>query len=182
MSTAFPLESIPEADISPALDQAIRRMLCECFPADAEAFSRARCWHESSPAYTVVCRERDRVLGHVAIVERQIACGPTPLLVAGVQSLAVVPAARRTGLSGQLMNRAMDEARRRGIPWGLLFCVPDLSAFYGRLGWRKIDRPVTMQDEHGRPTALPAKNIAMVLDLSSARLPDGPLDLCGRDW
>ena len=123
-----------------------------------------------------------RWLGQVGIIERQITCGGVPVRVAGIQSLAVAPDWRRSGLSQRLMTAAMQEARRRGMGFGLLFCVPELEGFYARMGWRRIDRAVAMRDAAGRPVPLTAKNISMELALAGDPLPPGPIDLEGRDW
>ena len=80
------------------------------------------------------------------------------------------------------MNAAMQEARRREIPFGLLFCLPALEKFYAALDWRTIERVVTMRDATGRTVPLTAKNICMVLPLAENTLPPGPIELCGRDW
>jgi hypothetical protein len=76
----------------------------------------------------------------------------------------------------------MGEAARRGIRFGLLFCVPALEHFYSQLGWRRTDRDVTMRDAVGQSVPLTAKNISMELALASDRLPPGSIDLEGRDW
>jgi len=96
--------------------------------------------------------------------------------------MAVAPAWRKSGLSQRLMTAAMQEARRRGTCFGLLFCLPRLEDFYGRLGWRRIDRAVAMHDAAGRTVPLTAKNICMELALAGEPLPPGPIDLEGRDW
>jgi hypothetical protein len=80
------------------------------------------------------------------------------------------------------MTVAMQEARRRGVGFGLLFCVPALEGFYARLGWRRTERAVTMRDAAGRTVPLTAKNISMELALAGDPLPPGPIDLEGRDW
>jgi len=178
----LPLQVIDEHDIAQELDTAIRRLLCECFPADAEVFSVRRAWNDVRPAFSVFGRHGDNVVGQVGIIERQITCGGMPIRMAGIQSLAVTPDWRRRGLSQRLMNAAMHEAQRRGIRFGLLFCVPGLEGFYGGLGWRRIDRAVTMQDATGRSVPLTAKNITMELALAGDPLPPGPIDLEGRDW
>jgi len=177
-----PLEIVDEAQGSPELDRKIRELLCECFPPDVELFSQQRCWHNSTPAFSVVCRDEERIVGHVAIVDRQITCGGQPLRVAGVESLAVAPAWRRTNLSKELMSVAMDEATRRGLSHGLLFCVSGLERYYRGLGWQKLEQEVTMRDEQGRGAPLPAKNIVMHLSLAGSVFPPGPIDLQGPDW
>jgi predicted N-acetyltransferase YhbS len=104
------------------------------------------------------------------------------IMVAGIQSLAVAPQLRGTGLSSRLMAEAMEEAQRRGIEYGLLFCLPGLERFYASLGWIRTDEPVTMADETGQPVPLTQKNITMSIELSERPFPKGPIDLQGRDW
>jgi GNAT superfamily N-acetyltransferase len=179
---SFLLELIEESQIPPATDRAIRQLLCECFPADVQSYACCRAWHDSPPAYTVLARRAGLVVGHLGIVVRSVACGDVRITVAGVQSFCVAPPYRGTGLSGRLMARALDEALRRGVRFGLLFCVPELEGLYGALGWSKTDRPVTMLDEHGQSVPTPRKNICMLSELGQERFPAGPLDLQGRDW
>lgn len=177
-----PLELIEEARMSPAMDRAIRQLLCECFPADVQSYAHRRIWHDSPPAYTVIARPAGLVVGHLGIVVRTVACADVRATVAGVQSFCVAPRYRGTGLSGHLMARALDESLHRGVCFGLLFCLPELERFYGALGWFKTERPVTMLDEHGGLVPMPGKNICMLIELGEEGFPPGPLDLLGRDW
>ena len=181
-SSRFVLAVIPDPEMPDQLDDEIRRLLCICFPADKAAFSHQRAWHDSWPAYTVVARAVDNLVGHVGMVVRSVEVSSLHVRVAGVQNFCVAPSHRGRGLSPKLMDRALLEARRRGIPFGLLFCVPELERLYTRLGWRTIDVPVTMHDELGNAAPIPSKNIAMVVELSPSLFPQGPIDLQGRDW
>jgi predicted acetyltransferase len=124
----------------------------------------------------------DQVVGHVAVVVRTIWCGTTRVEIAGIQNLAVAPVMRGRGLASALMSESMDEARRRGIRFGLLFCTPDLGRFYAPLGWVRTDADISMLDEDGRSVPIPDKNIGMFLELTGESLPPGDIDLCGRDW
>ena len=178
----FRLQRILEQHMTDAMDKAIRQLLCRCFPADAEVFARSRAWHGSAPAFSVVCRETDATVGHVAIVVRTVACGGEPVTVAGVQSMCVAPERRGTGLAQALLSRAIDESVGRGLEFGLLFCAPALQPFYGAQGWRMSDQPITMTDEDGHRSPIPEKNIAMLIELASRPFPAGPLDLGGGDW
>lgn len=89
---------------------------------------------------------------------------------------------RKRRLGCQLMMEAMDEALRRGIHYGLLFCGPDLECFYASLGWIKTSEKVIMTDEHGRSVPIPAKNITMFKELAEENFPGGDISLQGRDW
>ena len=128
---SFSVYVIDEDQIDPALDEVIRTLLCVCFPSDAKAFWANRAWNNARPAFSVIGRNGDEVVAQVGIVERQITCG-APLRVAGIQSLAVAPEMRGSGLSQRLMTTAMNEARRRGILAALLFAGGDGRANRGR--------------------------------------------------
>jgi predicted N-acetyltransferase YhbS len=176
------LRRIDEAGMTLEMDAAIRHLLCACFPNDAAVFARVRAWHDCMPTYSQVASDAASVVGHVGVVIREITCGGERVTVAGVQSLAVAPEFRGAGLSRRLMSEAMDEAKRRGIEFGLLFCVPGLGRFYASLGWQRTHQPSIMLDEHGRRTPIRAYNIAMFKPLGSTPFPGGPIDIRGRDW
>lgn len=176
------LEIIEEKSLSKSDDALIRKLLVDCFPEDVAVFSKSRNWHGTDPEYIILNRKGKEIVGHVAVVLREITCGRARVTIAGIQSLAVRPECRGTGLSQTLMTRSMSEAWQRGIKFGLLFCVPNLERFYASLGWRRIDGPFFMRDESGRKTSTPQKNIGMILLLSGAQFPPGAIDLRGRDW
>jgi predicted N-acetyltransferase YhbS len=178
----FPLRVIEEHQMGAATDATIRELLCVCFPDDVSVFGKTRLWHGSAPAFSLVHEQKNRVLGHVGIVVRQIRCGSERVIVAGVQNLAVHPELRGSSLSRQLMIEAMSEAKHRGINWGLLFCLPRLEKFYSNLGWRTIHAVAQMDDGCGGKLVIPPKNICMAICLCSIPFPGGNIDLQGADW
>ena len=180
--SSYSLEVIAEDRIAPEMDRAIRDLLSECFPADRDVFPYTRYWHDLAPEYTVVHGNGQQVVGHVAIAVRTITSAGRPIRVAGPQSVAVAVAQRGTGLSRRMMDETVAEAVRRRIPFGLLFCVPELEPLYRSMGWQRTDQPVMMHDEQGRSVPLPRKNVAMFIELGDEPFPRGPLDLRGRDW
>jgi predicted N-acetyltransferase YhbS len=179
---ASKLELIEEPDMPPEVDASIKRLLCDCFPPDVEAFSKSRYWHGSAPAYSVVYRQGDEVVGQVGIVLRTVQCGGVSADIAGIQSLAVAPCIQGSMLAWALMRRSMREAKRRGVPFGLLFCVPSLEPLYGAMKWKRIDVATTMRNEEGEIVPIPGKNIAMVLELAGRPFPQGDIFLQGADW
>ncbi len=54
--------TVDEQDMEPALDAAIRQILCICFPREAAVFSQTRAWHGSAPAFSVVLLDGARVV------------------------------------------------------------------------------------------------------------------------
>jgi predicted N-acetyltransferase YhbS len=178
------LTVIDEKDISEELDIAIRDGLVECFPPDAEYFSRQSWWH-SGPAWRVLAvDDDDRVIGHVAVVVRTVSAGPNRVSVrsAGIQSVFVRPEYRGKGLSDKIMAQAMAEAKRRQLDAGLLFCVPKYEPVYERMGWTRINANVLMRNEEGKAVPIPGENIAMVYPLNEKEFPIGEIDLGGPDW
>jgi GNAT superfamily N-acetyltransferase len=177
-------EVFAEDEVTETLDLLIREELMECFPKDREYFSQFRIWH-TRPEWTVVGFAPDgTVAAHCAMVERTISVGDRPEYVntAGVQGFSVRPAWRKKGISDQMMEIAIAEAKRCGLDAGLLFCLPVLEKLYSRMGWHFIDTQVMVRDEQGRPAPLPEKNIVMIIPLNSREFPEGKIDLMGPDW
>jgi hypothetical protein len=80
------------------------------------------------------------------------------------------------------MERAMAEARRRGVSFGLLFCIPELAKYYGRYGWEARSVAVTMDHNGEAGIPIPGKNICMTLSLTPSVFPDGDIHVGGADW
>lgn len=174
---------IDESRMSPDADRAVKALLCVCFPADADIFSVTRYWHGSVPAYSVIHGSDEGTLdGNIAIVIREIRVGTQAVRIAGVQNMAVRPGTRGGGVGAGLMERAMTEARRRDVPFGLLFCVPELAKYYGRYGWKPRAEAVTMDYNGKTGIPIPGKNICMTLSLAGLEFPGGDIHLGGADW
>jgi GNAT superfamily N-acetyltransferase len=173
---------IDETGMPPLLDAAIRASLCDCFPADTAVFHQTRAWHGSKPSFTVLLEKQNRVIAHVGVVDRTIRAGDTPLRVAGVQNVFVLPGFRGQGLSSQVLRTAMAEAARRDFDGGLLFCVPQLEKVYAPHGWQGLGWREVIRVEEGREIPIPDKNIAMFNPLRIAVFPDGRIHLQGNDW
>ena len=173
---------LDEARISPQTDAEIRAGLCACFPVDVPIFSQTRAWHGSGPEYSVVLEDADRVIAHVGLVRRTITVGETPLLVAGVQNVYVLPDCQGKGYSSRVLEEAMAEAGRRGFDCGLLFCRPSLAPVYTRCNWRDLGERQVIRVEEGRELPIPGKNIAMFYPIGVADFPEGMVHLRGNDW
>ena len=175
---------VPEQEIPPDLDKAIRDILVACFPADRQYYQRQSWWH-SAAIYRVLGRDRrGSLVAHTAVVERTVNVGRelSKVHVAGVQGFCVSQDYRGAGLSERMMLRAMTEADERGFDAGLLFCIDALKTVYGRMGWQRIDSDVYMLDERGAKTAIASKNITMFYPLGKSQFPPGDIDLAGTDW
>lgn len=174
---------IPESQIDPALDTAIRASLCDCFPLDREVFAHTRAWHGSQPDWSVVLQEAEAVIAHAGVVERTIRVGQHSLRVAGMQNVFVLPTYRGQGLGRLVLATAMGEAQRRQLDCGLLFCSEGLSAIYAHLGWRRLDLETILRtDADGHEKPIPVQNLALFFPLARHDFPAGQVRLQGNDW
>jgi GNAT superfamily N-acetyltransferase len=175
---------VDETELDRATDAAIKAGLIECFPADAGVFAQTRAWHGSVPTYTALVEDGGRVVAHVGVVVRTLlVVGATPVTVAGVQNVFVVPSHRKTGLVDRVMTAAIGEARARLLDCGLLFCLPVLTRVYERTGWKVLSaRPVWATGERQGRYLLDDKNVLMFLPIRRKGFPDGAIDLNGDDW
>ena len=141
----FAYSVIDEAEISQELDRSIRHALAECFPADKEVFSRCSWWY-SRPSWRILAHtSKNELIGHVAIVERDVAVGPqrSVVRIAGIQSVFVRPAQRGKGISDLLLMIAMKKPP--GETWIPASCSVSLSSkkyMIGQDGAKQIPHPI----------------------------------------
>lgn len=98
------------------------------------------------PRNVVVAASGGRLAGCVQIFPRALraraGAAPDGALVAvpvgGIGSVFTRPEARGRGLASALLERALEEMRRRGLVLSVLFA--SRHAFYGRLGWQLVPR------------------------------------------
>lgn len=177
------IRTIRECDMDAATDGAIRRGLCECFPADAGAFGVSRAWHGSAPFLSFVLTDGSELIAHAGLVDRWIRVGERGLRVAGVQNVFVRPAFRGRGYAEQVMRGCMASLDREVFDFGLLFCTVNLEGLYNRCGWRFLgERTVIRTDGSGGDCAIPDKNTTMYYCLGKTDFPEGVIHLCGNDW
>jgi predicted acetyltransferase len=171
-----------ESSVSGDVDLEIRELLCRCFPADVEYFSRSRGWHGSYPAFSVIIHYDSRLVGHLSVVMRTVSVGSHDVRVGGVQNVCVAPGSRGAGLLAPIMVAAMREAGLRNAEFGLLFCLPALQHAYQRCGWSRVSDRQIHADMDGKAVDRDGKNIAMFISLVGKAFPDGDIALNGMDW
>jgi len=176
------IEIIEESHISAALDAELRAFLMRAFPDGDASFAQTRYWHGSAPVYSVIARLDGKVVAHAGIVVRDICVGNQPVRIYGIQNMGVLPEARGTGAGLRVLETVACEAVRRGIAFGVLFCVPGLERYYRRNGWELHDVAVRMNYDGHANIPIPGKNICMVKRLTAAVFPDGEIHLQGADW
>ena len=169
---------LPESEIDRALDERLRAFLCELFPNWESIFQTRRAWHDAAPVFTALATdEYDNIVGHVAIVERRVSTEWNARFpVASAQGVSVAPAFRKTGLSTRLLDAAIEESRRRGYLYAILFCRRPLVHFYQRNGWKLPYDSMIMWKDRDLPIHMQS-DYPMYRELTSRPLPEGPLDV-----
>lgn len=81
-----------------------------------------------------------------------------------------------------MLEAATREATRRGIVFGILFCVPELARYYRRDHWEIRHIDVRMDYDGQTNIPIPGKNVCMVRCLTAKSFPAGEIHLQGADW
>ena len=171
------IEIIDEQRVDAALDDGIRKFLGEVFPEWKEIFRHRRHWHKMAPAFTTLCRDDGRIVGHVAVVIRAITTTWNfRYYVASIQGVAVAPEHRNTGLAHRLLAETLAETRRRGFLYAILYCQEPLVDFYASQGWKLTEDHVVMRNEEDLPISM-RSNCPMYYELTDEPFPEGPLDV-----
>ena len=172
------IDILTESQIDEKLDSQLRRFLCELFPNWREVFQTRRAWHDAKPVFTVLARdERGEIIGHVAVVERTVTTDWNwRYLAASFQGVSVAPRARKTGLSIKLLDLALEESKKRGYPFAILFCREPLVHFYKRNGWKLPDDSMMMWRDRALPIHMQS-NCPMYRELGEEPFPEGPVDV-----
>ena len=171
------VQIIDEQEVNADLDRKIRDFLADVFPDWQDIFREHRRWHKTAPVFTALSEIDGRIVGHVAVVVRAITTTWNfRYYVASIQGVAVDPAYRRSGLAHQLLAKALDEAKRRGFVYSILYCKEPLVGFYASQGWKLTEDHVVMRNEEDQPISM-RSNCPMYFELTDEPFPEGPLDV-----
>ena len=176
------IETVAESCVSAAFDAELRGFLARAFPDGATSFAQTRHWHGSAPAYSVTARRDGNLVAHTGVIVRDIRVGGQPVRIYGIQNMGVLPEARGTGAGLRVLDAAAREAARRGIAFGVLFCVPELARYYRRDAWAIRHGTARMDYDGQTDIPIPGKNVCMVKCLTTGVFPDGEIHLQGADW
>lgn len=173
---------LPENDITDALDRSIKETLVLCFPNDASHFQGQRWWHSRHQWTASALDMGGRFIAGLCVVERTISVGGKTVKTAGIGNVCTHPDFRGRGIIDRIMALALEEARTRNLEAGLLFCKPALEKVYNRMGWKRLDARVILDDGAGNQIPPKEQDIVMTIPLLVESFPDGPVNLNGRDW
>lgn len=176
------VEILDERTIDAGLDRRIREMLCRCFPDWQEIFQKRRIWHSTPPMFSVLAEDEEKLVGHIAAVVRTITTGWNfRYNVISIQGVCVLPEAQHCGLAHRMLQKVLEESKRRQFLFAILYCKEPLVNFYTSQGWKLADDSIVMWNQRDLPISM-RSNCPMYYELSDVPFPDGPLDVHSPSW
>jgi aminoglycoside 2'-N-acetyltransferase I len=142
---------VATADLNADEIARIREVLWAAFAVDEHGGFEEDDWDHALGGFHFVATDDDgTIVGHAAVVERDIRVSGTPVRTGYVEAVATDPAHQRRGFGTQLM-RDVDQHIAAGFELGML--GTGSQSFYERLGWRVWQGPSSVRTRTGdKPT------------------------------
>jgi predicted acetyltransferase len=163
-----------EADAEYAAD--VRALLNDAFPDGAPDELSGYYSRYGLPTATLLLREGRRVVGHLAIYERQIKIGNETLQAGLLGEIAITADRRRAGLARDLVRHAHEHLQAHSIPFSILFAYEP--RVYESSGYRLMQNQMRFLDTDGRWKTFVYRG-SMYAELLGRPWPDQLVDLCG---
>jgi len=127
-----------------------------------------------------VLYDNDEPVSHAGILKHVVTVNDEPILVAGLGGVVTVPEARHKGFARRLVLDAMRFAASEWkVQAGLLFCRPQMLAYYESLGWQMVESPVMIDKPSGK---IVSPLHVMVIPFGEMAWPAGTVELQSRPW
>lgn len=135
-------------------------------------------WRPKDPRFLLY--DSGELVSHAGILKHVVIVSGEPVPVAGLGGVVTVPDAQRKGFARRLVQHAMRFAESEWkVDAGLLFCRPQMVAYYESLGWQIVEAPVMIEQPGGR-IASPLS--VMVLAFGRMVWPTGSVELQSLPW
>lgn len=132
MSGVIRVRHLPTEELTTAQTAEVRAVLRAAFGSEPEErFSDDDWEHALGGTHVVADRDR-RIVGHAAVVERELHVAGRPVRTGYVEAVAVAPAEQGRGIGTRVM-RAVNQLVAGGFELGAL--GTGSHGFYARLGW-----------------------------------------------
>lgn len=121
-------------------------------------------------------READgRLVAHAGLLRVPLTVGGVDLDAMGVGGVSVAADVRGRGLARAVVGAALDHARTLGPRYALLFCRPQVSGLYRKLGFRELAGDVHVEQPGGGSWSCRCGPCGR----RCTRAPSGPKGRCG---
>ncbi len=125
---------------------AIRRLMDEAFAADEHGGFSDDDWRHALGGEHFLVMAGDEVVGHAAVVSRELHVAGRPVATGYVEAVATAPALQRQGIGSAVMRQVNDFI---GARYELGALGTGSHAFYERLGWQRWRGPTSVRTEDG---------------------------------
>ena len=163
-------------DASAELGAQVCALLNDAFPDGAPNELSGYYSRHGVPTTTMLLREGRRVVGHLAMYERQIKLGDETVDVGLLGEIAIAADRRRAGLARGLVRHAHDHLQGRSIPFSILFAYEP--HVYMSSGYKVMQNETRFLDADGQWKTFVYRG-SMYAELLGRPWPNQPIDLCG---
>ena len=160
MSDATPrIHARSSETLTPDEIAALRRLLTDAFAEDEHGGFDEDDWDHALGGVHFLAEADGRIVGHAAVVERDIRVAGRPLRTGYVEAVATAVDRQRTGVGTRLMGEVA--SRLAGYELGVL--GTGSHAFYERLGWVTWRGPSSVRTARGERRTPEEDGYIMVL-------------------
>ena len=175
------IEFVATEDFSDRQQKGLDTLRAAVYPPEVLETLPSRFFAWARPEWSVMLWDGDELLSRVGLLVRDASHNGTPKRIGGIGGVATHPASQGKGYASQSMREAAKRFEEElNVHYALLFCVPGLIPFYGRLGWKSFQGQIFVEQPTGKIEF--AAFGAMVLDVKEKSPLDGVLDLKGLPW
>ena len=175
------LEFVATDQLSNLQKNNIQKLRSAVYPPEVLATLPGIAFTWASPQWSVLVWDEDELVAKVGLLVREIVSNGETKSIGGIGGVMTHPARQGQGLASQAMreaSRLFDEELK--VAYALLFCRPQLVAYYKRLLWKSFEGLVFVEQPQGKVEF--SANGAMVLDVKEQAPLNGVLDLNGLPW
>lgn len=135
-------------------------------------------WEHCLGGIHVLAFADGRLIGHAALIDRELEHGDAAIRTGYVEGLAVDPAEQRRGVGGRIMDE-IERLIRERYPLGALSSSDEALGFYAARGWLPWQGETAVRDGE-EITRTPEDDDALFVMPVSAKLDRSGLIVC--DW
>jgi len=170
------ITTVPTADLAPADLRAARALLQVVF---AGAFGEDD-WEHSLGGVHAIARDGGEIVGHAAVVRRQLVHRGRALHAGYVEGVGVRADHRRRGIGGMLMD-AIEGVVRDTYELGALSTTDEAATFYEGRGWLRWHGPTWVLTPAGLVRTADDDDDILVLPVTTGQATAGDLACDWRD-
>ncbi len=175
------IEFVATAQFSASQKEALTQLGATVYPPEVSATLPGRLVVWATPQWSILVWDQGELVSRVGVLVREIVHEGAIKRIGGIGGVLTHPAKQGQGLASRAMRAAATHfATDLSVSFALLFCRPQLVAFYQRLLWKPFQGTVYVEQPHGKVAF--SINGAMVLDGKEHAPLHGALDLNGLPW